>query len=97
MQSVPAAVTAQLCGIPPRTDPGPQTKSQIETAGVHPLPEMTDVIPGTAHAHENVTTEGENGAGLEIAATNETEIGIGREASAGSAIMNDVVRQNFDL
>lgn len=92
MQSVPAEGTAQLHGMQPRPDPVPQTKSQTETAGAHPPREMTDVIPGIAHAHENVMTEGENGAGLEIAATDETGIGTGREASAGNAIMNDVVR-----
>jgi hypothetical protein len=92
---VPVVVIAQLCGIQPTLGHVPQTKSQAETAGAHPLPEMTDAMLDTAHAHETITTEGGTGAGLEIAAIDETEIETERGVLAGSAIMNVEVGQPF--
>lgn len=76
-----------------------QIKSQTATADVHQLHEMTDATAGIALARENARTEGENGAGLEIAATgiDETEIEMGaglkteRGAPVGSATRIDEV------
>ncbi|KAJ5521203.1 hypothetical protein N7527_005318 [Penicillium freii] len=76
-----------------------QIMSQIATADVHQLHEMTDATAGIALAHENARMEGENGAGLEIAAIEtdetETEMGAGpkteRGAPVGSAIRIDEV------
>lgn len=77
----------------------PQSKSQIATAGAHQLPEMKDAMPAIALAHGNALMEGENGAGLEIAAIGigETEIkmdvgpGIGKGVPVGSAFKTDEV------
>jgi hypothetical protein len=74
------------------SDPGQQTKSQIASADVHPPPETADATVGIAHAHENAMIKGENGAGLEIAATDGTEIKIERGAPAESATMTDEVK-----
>ena len=76
-----------------------QSKSQTASADVHQLHEMTDATAGIALARENARMEGENGAGLEIAATGtdetETEIHVGprteREAPVGSATRIDEV------
>lgn len=76
-----------------------QSKSQNAIAGVHQFPEMTDAMAGTALAHDNAMMEGENGAGLEIAAIGiaEMETGMGagariaRGALVGSATMIDEV------
>ncbi|KAJ5972865.1 uncharacterized protein N7479_002783 [Penicillium vulpinum] len=70
-----------------------QSKGQTATADVHQLPETTDATA------ENARMEGENGAGLEIAATGtdetETEKGVGprteRGAPVGSATRIDEV------
>ncbi|KGO68162.1 protein of unknown function DUF1777 [Penicillium italicum] len=76
-----------------------QNKSQAATADVHQLHEMTDATAGIALARENAMMEGENGAGLEIAATvtdeTATEMDVAlrteREAPVGSAIRTDEV------
>lgn len=61
-------------------------------------------MAGIALAHENARMEGENGAGLEIAATGtdetETEMGVGprteRGAPVGSAIRIGEVGEIFN-
>ncbi|KAJ5778902.1 hypothetical protein N7457_006622 [Penicillium paradoxum] len=76
-----------------------QSKSQTVSVDVHQLPETTVATAGIALAHENARMEGENGAGLEIAAIGtaemEIEMGVGprteREAPVGSAITIDEV------
>lgn len=89
-RSVFAEAIAQACGIQTRADLL-QIERQFGTADVHPFPEMTDVIPGIAHAQENITTESANGVGLEIVVTDETKIEIGRGVQVGITIMNDEV------
>lgn len=82
-----------------------QIKSQTATADVHQLHEMTDATAGIALAREIARMEGENGAGLEIAATEtdetETEMGAGpkieRGAPVGSATRIDEVGGIFNL
>jgi hypothetical protein len=80
-------------------DPVHQSKSQTAAAYVHQLCERTNATAGIALAHENVMTEGENGAGLEIVAIGTERTGIkmdvgpriARGASVGSAITIDEV------
>jgi hypothetical protein len=83
----------------------PQSKGLTAIADVHQPSEMTDATVGIALAHENAKTEGENGAGLEIAATGtdemETKMGVGprieRGAPAGIATRIDEVGEIFNL
>jgi hypothetical protein len=70
-----------------RPDPVLQSQSQTATADVHPH-ETIDATVGIALAHQNAMIRGENGAGLEIAATDETEIEIKRGAAARNATTN---------
>ena len=82
-----------------------QIMSQIATADAHQLHEMTDATAGIALARENARMEGENGAGLEIAAIEtdetETEMGAGpkteRGAPVGSATRIDEVGKIFNF
>lgn len=67
-----------------------QIMSQIATGDVHQLHEMADATAGIALARENARMEGENGAGLEIAAIEtdetETEMGAGPKTERGAPV-----------
>lgn len=92
-------LTARSCGIRSIKGLEQQNKSQTATADVHQFHEMTDTTAGIALARENARMEGENGAGLEIAATvidemvSEMAVGlrIEREAPVVSATKIDEV------
>jgi hypothetical protein len=98
-----AESTVQPCGIRTINDLIHLGKSQTATADVHQLHARIGATAGIALAHENARMDGENGAGLEIAATGtdetETEMRVGfkteRGAPVGSATRIDEVGGNI--
>jgi hypothetical protein len=80
-------LTVQSCGIQTITRPVHLTRSQLATAELHHH-ETIDATADIAHVHENVMTEGENGAGLGIAAIEvegmETEMGAWPRTERGA-------------